>query len=65
MRPRVQLARVPLGELIKVFEGAGHFPHRSDPDRFIDVLTDFVDHTVPAEVDEDRWRDMVRSGAPA
>ena len=38
---------------------------RSDPDRFIDVLADFVDHTVPAEVDEDRWRDMLRSGAPA
>jgi pimeloyl-ACP methyl ester carboxylesterase len=53
------------GSRLEVFEGAGHFPHRSDPDRFIDVLADFIDHTVPAEVDEDRWRELLRSGAPA
>jgi pimeloyl-ACP methyl ester carboxylesterase len=53
------------GSRLEVFEGAGHFPHRSDPDRFVDVLIDFVEHTVPADVDEDRWREMLRSGAPA
>jgi pimeloyl-ACP methyl ester carboxylesterase len=53
------------GSRLVVFEGAGHFPHRSDPDRFIDALIDFVEHTVPAEVDEDRWREMLRAGAPA
>jgi pimeloyl-ACP methyl ester carboxylesterase len=52
------------GSGLEVFEGAGHFPHRSDPDRFVDVLVDFVEHSVPAEVDEDRWREMLRSGAP-
>jgi pimeloyl-ACP methyl ester carboxylesterase len=51
------------GSRLEVFEGAGHFPHRSDPDRFADLLIDFVEHTVPAEVDEDRWRELLRSGA--
>src|SRR5256714_12265358 len=53
------------GGRLEVFEGAGHFPHRSDPDRFVDVLVDFVEHTVPADVDEDRWREMLRAGASA
>ena len=35
----------------------------SDPDRFADLLIEFVEHTVPAEVDEDRWRELLRSGA--
>ncbi len=53
------------GGRLEVFEGAGHFPHRSDPDRFADLLADFVEDTVPADVDEDRWREMLRSGDPA
>jgi len=53
------------GSRLEVFEGAGHFPHRSDPDRFADLLIDFVEHTVPAEVDDDRWREMLREGASA
>src|SRR5437868_3784395 len=53
------------GSRLEVFEGAGHFPHRSDPDRFADMLVDFVAHTAPSEVDDDRWREMLRSGAPA
>jgi pimeloyl-ACP methyl ester carboxylesterase len=53
------------GSRLEVFEDAGHFPHRNDPDRFVDLLIDFVEHTVPAEVDDERWREMLRSGAPA
>ena len=51
------------GSIIGMSSGAGHFPHRSDPDRFADLLIEFVEHTVPAEVDEDRWRELLRSGA--
>ena len=53
------------GSRLEVFEGAGHFPHRTDPDRFVDVLVDFVERTVPAEVDDERWREMLRAGASA
>ena len=30
---------------IELFEGAGHFPHLDDPDRFADVLRDFIART--------------------
>jgi pimeloyl-ACP methyl ester carboxylesterase len=50
---------------LEVFEGAGHFPHRSDPARFAEALIDFIERTEPADVDDDRWREMLRGGAPA
>jgi len=53
------------GSRLEVFERAGHFPHRTDPDRFVDALVDFVERTVPAEVDDERWREMLRAGASA
>jgi pimeloyl-ACP methyl ester carboxylesterase len=30
------------GSRLEVFEGAGHFPHLSDPERFVAVVRDFV-----------------------
>ena len=30
---------------LEVFENAGHFPHVDDPQRFLDVLFDFIDST--------------------
>jgi pimeloyl-ACP methyl ester carboxylesterase len=47
---------------LEVFEDAGHFPHVDDPQRFLDVLLDFIDSTDPARVDPEAWRDMVKSG---
>jgi pimeloyl-ACP methyl ester carboxylesterase len=51
------------GSRLDTFEGAGHFPHREDPRRFVRTLVDFIETTVPAEVDEDRWRELLRAGA--
>lgn len=36
------------GARIELFEGAGHFPHLEEPDRFAAVLNDFVASTRPA-----------------
>ena len=47
---------------LEVFEGAGHFPHHADPDRFVDVMVDFVASTAPARFDRRRWTRMLRSG---
>ncbi|WP_286928801.1 MULTISPECIES: alpha/beta fold hydrolase [Aeromicrobium] len=33
---------------VELFEGAGHFPHLDDPDRFADVLARFIATTSPA-----------------
>jgi pimeloyl-ACP methyl ester carboxylesterase len=48
---------------LEVFPGAGHFPHRADPQRFVETLVEFVESTEPAVVDEERWRDLLRAGA--
>jgi pimeloyl-ACP methyl ester carboxylesterase len=47
---------------LEVFEDAGHFPHLDQPQRFIDVLLDFVESTEPADVDPERWREMLKAG---
>ena len=48
---------------LEIFEHAGHFPHVDDPQRFLDVLLDFIDSTEPAKVDPKAWRRMVKTGA--
>ena len=50
------------GSRLELFPNAGHFPHRSDPRRFVEVLLDFVRTTEPAQVSDVRWRDRLRSG---
>src|SRR3954464_8114766 len=44
---------------VEVFEGAGHWPHLDDPDRFCDVLLDFLASTIPARHDRDSWRALL------
>ena len=44
---------------IEVFQGAGHWPHLDDPERFCDVLLDFVSGTEPARHDLDTWRRLL------
>ena len=46
---------------LEVFEDAGHFPHMDDPQRFLDVLFDFIDSTEPAEADAAAWKDMLKA----
>jgi pimeloyl-ACP methyl ester carboxylesterase len=48
------------GSRLEVFSDSGHFPQLDEPERFIDVLTDFIDSTEPAIVDAARWREMLK-----
>ncbi|HVP30805.1 MAG TPA: alpha/beta fold hydrolase [Myxococcota bacterium] len=48
------------GSRLEVFPGAGHFPHRDDPRRFVDLLQEFVATTQPARLDEARLRERMR-----
>src|SRR3954447_20337364 len=50
------------GSRFEVFPDSGHFPHRDEPRRFVKVLTDFIETTEPAEVDESDFRDLLRRG---
>jgi alpha-beta hydrolase superfamily lysophospholipase len=51
------------GSRLEIFEGAGHFPFRDDPERFAAVLADFIATTEPAQADDDRTRALLRAHA--
>ncbi|MEV0080403.1 alpha/beta fold hydrolase [Nocardia neocaledoniensis] len=52
------------GSLLEIFEGAGHFPHHHDPDRFAKLLHAFIEQTDPAVFDAQRWQRTLRRGRP-
>jgi pimeloyl-ACP methyl ester carboxylesterase len=44
---------------LEVFENSGHFPQLDEPERFLDVLIDFLDSTEPASFDRDGLRALL------
>lgn len=50
---------------LSIYEGAGHFPHHADTDRFIRELHRFVDSTRPARHEPGRWRELLSGQAEA
>ena len=48
-----------------VIDGAGHFPHLDDPDRFTELLTEFVSSTPAADYDPARLRARLLDGSTA
>jgi len=47
---------------LEVFTESGHFPQLDQPERFIDVLGDFIDSTEPATLDAEGWRELLKAG---
>jgi pimeloyl-ACP methyl ester carboxylesterase len=52
------------GSLLSVYDGAGHFPHHSDPERFVGELTDFIATTQPYAHDPDTRKVLLLRGRP-
>jgi pimeloyl-ACP methyl ester carboxylesterase len=50
------------GSRLEVFEKSGHFPFHDFPDRFVEVVEQFIDSTEPASYDQDRLRSLLRTG---
>jgi hypothetical protein len=50
------------GSQLEIFEGSGHFPFHNDPDRFVEVVEQFIDSTEPATYDQDNLRGLLRAG---
>lgn len=50
------------GSRLEIFDGAGHFPHRHDPDRFLALVRDFMASTTPASYSPEQWRELLRLG---
>jgi pimeloyl-ACP methyl ester carboxylesterase len=61
---RLAHAAIP-GSEFEIFEDAGHFPHHSDPERFAELLCDFIERTEPSQFDEEEWRRRLRRGGQA
>lgn len=53
------------GSRLEVFPGAGHFPHRDDPGRFVALVRQFVRTTQPAAYDPETWRKLLAGGHDA
>jgi pimeloyl-ACP methyl ester carboxylesterase len=52
------------GSRLEVFEDAGHFPHQSEPERFLRLLREFLASTAPASYSSAEWREVLRRGRP-
>ena len=53
------------GSRLEIFEGAGHFPHRDDPERFLRIVREFIAATDASDWDQERWREQIRAGVTA
>jgi pimeloyl-ACP methyl ester carboxylesterase len=53
------------GSRLEIFEGAAHFPHLSDPDRFVQTLCDFMASTEPAKLSDSLLRQLGHQGPEA
>jgi pimeloyl-ACP methyl ester carboxylesterase len=42
------------GSRLEIFPGVGHYPHCEAPARFVSVLTEFVESTIPAQISVSR-----------
>lgn len=47
---------------VEVLADAGHFPHRDHPERFAEIVREFVTTTAPAAHHAGRWRALLRRG---
>jgi pimeloyl-ACP methyl ester carboxylesterase len=50
---------------VEIMPNAGHFPHKDHPERFAELLHDFVRSTRPASYSRARWRRLLENGADA
>jgi pimeloyl-ACP methyl ester carboxylesterase len=53
------------GSRLELFGGAGHFPHRDDPVRFVEVMREFLESTDPAWISDDEARRLLQERAAA
>jgi hypothetical protein len=49
------------GSRLELFSDTGHFPFHTQPQRFLDLLLDFIASTEPAGFSAEEWRQMLRN----
>jgi len=50
------------GSRLETFDHAGHFPHHTNPTRFLHTVYDFLASTTAADYSVDEWRALLRRG---
>jgi hypothetical protein len=50
------------GSQFEIFDEAGHFPHHSDPARFVQIVSEFMERTAPGSFDAEEWGRRLRRG---
>jgi pimeloyl-ACP methyl ester carboxylesterase len=50
------------GSRLEIFEHSRHYPHCEEPERFVDVVADFMATTDPAPSDPAAWRAALTAG---
>jgi pimeloyl-ACP methyl ester carboxylesterase len=61
---RMAQAAIP-GSQLEIIDEAGHFPHHVDPNRFAQLVQEFIETSAPARFDRDHWRTRLLRGRPA
>ncbi len=51
------------GSRLEVFPDSGHFPFHDDPDRFAELVEEFMDSSAPAQYDQENLRELLRKGS--
>jgi hypothetical protein len=52
------------GSRLEIFERSGHFPQLDEPERFIDVISEFMQSTEPSAMDAAEWRELLTKRPP-
>lgn len=50
------------GSQLEIFDGVGHYPHCEKPERFIEVLSDFMTTTAPGVLSPAEWQRLLHAG---
>ena len=48
---------------LEIFEHSGHFPHHTDPERFVAAVVEFMESTAPVRFTRDEWRRLLLNGS--
>ena len=48
------------GSRLEVFNNVGHYPHCNAPEKFAEVLTDFIESTAEANIQKHEWKELLR-----
>ncbi len=51
------------GAQVQVLDRAGHFPHKDHPERFVDLVEEFIAGTRPSRHSRVKWRRLLEEGA--